>query len=317
MNPGNESFVLVKPDGMARKLIPVIRELLRHSGLKIQCEHLLLITPDMVESLYEEHRGKDHFTQLPQFMSSRPLHVFRVCGHDAIRKVRSVVGKRFPPSGIRSVYAHSIMANIAHSPDASEAFLRESRLLFSKGTTSMIKRVYLIGGMSECGKSTVGKYLEAHHGISRLKIVTYLRQVQATEGNSDEFYAWNDRAEKERPTWLYEQFVKAFLGNTTIERCALESLYSPVFGQFVRQCLPEQAVIVYVDVPQDIRVERQMGRANISSYEEAKVHLIQRDEVKRGWKTDHLKDIADIIIDNSGPIDHLYKQVDDMTNRYL
>ena len=62
----------------------------------------------------------------------------------------------------------------------------------------MLKKVLLIGGMSESGKSTVGKYLDSK-GIKRLKIVNYLKKVKEVEGAPGDFVLWNDKAGRERP----------------------------------------------------------------------------------------------------------------------
>lgn len=182
----------------------------------------------------------------------------------------------------------------------------------------MLKKVFLIGGMSESGKSTVGKYLDTL-GIKRFKIVTYLTEVMKSEGGSGDFQEWNDRAESERPDWLKEQFVEEFVKATgweRIEYCCLESLYKPEFGQFIKSKLPDVAVIVCVDAPLEIRVQRQVIRENLTSVEQAKAILLPRDTKKEGWGTHRIKEIADVVIDNSGDMETLKAQTRAMVKRY-
>jgi len=69
-----------------------------------------------------------------------------------------------------------------------------------------MKKIFLIGGLSESGKSTLGKYLDSQ-GVMRLKFVDYLKEVMQEEGAKKDLYEWNDQAEAERPDWLYTRFM--------------------------------------------------------------------------------------------------------------
>ena len=183
----------------------------------------------------------------------------------------------------------------------------------------MLKKVLLISGMSESGKSTIGKYLDSK-GVKRLKIVTFLRRVMETEGAQWDFVPWNDEAEKQRPDWLAKRFVeefKRYCQEQQISYCCLESLYRPTFAQFIRSALPDRVVIVFVDIPQELRVSRQMSREGLASLEEARAYILPRDKRKEEWGTHLVKNIADEIINNSGTIESLYRQVDAMLNKYF
>lgn len=181
-----------------------------------------------------------------------------------------------------------------------------------------MKTVFVIGGMSESGKSSLGKYLDSK-GVRRLKIVSFLRKVMEREGAQGDFYEWNERQEKERPVWLKEEFLKEFLSYTEeegIKCCCLESLYRPEFGQFLIDNLGSSCVVVYVDIPLDVRVERQVIRQELSSLEEAREMLIPRDEQKKRWGVPRIADIAQEIIDNSGTLEDLEKEGDRLIQQY-
>ena len=178
----------------------------------------------------------------------------------------------------------------------------------------MLKKLFLIGGMSESGKSTVGRYLDAK-GIKRLKILTFLKSVMEIEGIENDFQQWNDVTEKQRPDWLAERFVeelKLYCRKQRIVYCCLESLYRPAFGEFIRSSLPGRVVIVYVDIPLEIRLHRQVIRENLPSLEKAREYLLPRDKKKEEWGTHLIKEIADVMIDNSHSIEHLHHQIDMM-----
>lgn len=182
-----------------------------------------------------------------------------------------------------------------------------------------MKKVFLIGGMSESGKSTVGRYFISK-GIKRLKFVTYLRRVMEKEGATGDFQEWNDRTEVTRRGWLWDRFIEEFeiaLKEEKIKYCCVESLYRPEFGQFVKTRLGEdKVIIVYVDIPLEIRLQRQIIRQNLSSLDEAKKYLLPRDAKKEEWGTPRIKEIADVVLDNSGTINELYKQIEEMIKKY-
>jgi dephospho-CoA kinase len=182
-----------------------------------------------------------------------------------------------------------------------------------------MKKVFLIGGMSESGKSTFGRYLESK-GIPRLKIVTFLKKVMVREGATGDFVAWNNKNVLERPEWVREEFTKQFLADILeqeIEHCALESLYGPDLGVYMKSVIGDnKVIIVYVNMEVDVRLQRQMIRQNLTSLDEAKQILLPRDEIKKAWRVPEIETVADVIIDNSGSLDELYRKADEMIRQH-
>lgn len=183
----------------------------------------------------------------------------------------------------------------------------------------MIKRVFLIAGMSESGKSSCGRYLETM-GIPRLKIISFLKDIMEREGATGSFVDWNNKNTTERPEWVHQEFTKEFVARMSadkIECCALESLYGPELGVYMKSILgDDKVVIVYIDMDVNVRIQRQMIRENLVSMEEAKAFLLPRDEIKKAWRVPEIKNIADVIIDNSGTIEELHQKVKEMVNKY-
>lgn len=182
-----------------------------------------------------------------------------------------------------------------------------------------MKKTFVIGGMSESGKSTLGRYLDSK-GVVRLKIVSFLKNIMKREGTDGDFYIWNDRNVAERPEWVREEFTEEFVRWTDkekIEYCCLESLYGPELGVYMRNFLgSDRIVIVYVDIPLEIRLQRQIIRQNLSSIKEAKDILLPRDEKKIAWRVPEIKTVADVVLDNSGTIEDLYCMADEMLIKY-
>lgn len=101
-----------------------------------------------------------------------------------------------------------------------------------------------------------------------------------------------------------------------MQYCAIESLYDPSLADALKQAFGQDAVIVFVDIPQEVRLQRQIIRRNLSSIEAAERHLLPRDENKVRWGARKIKDKADVVVDNSGSIQDLYQQVDKMMEEY-
>ncbi|MFA6198239.1 MAG: nucleoside-diphosphate kinase [Patescibacteria group bacterium] len=128
------SMLLVKPDGVAKGLVDRIRELIVAAQLRVVEERRKTITVATATELYREFSHRDYFPELVEFMASAPLHIFIVEGEDAIRKVREIIGKREPASGIRMLWAESIIRNVAHGPHTPAESEEQTRLLMEEGS---------------------------------------------------------------------------------------------------------------------------------------------------------------------------------------
>ena len=307
------SMLVVKPDGVEKELIGPIRQILIDSGLAIKQEVRKILRPATVEMLYwkiNDVRFRDYFSELVTFMSSSPIHIFIVEGDDAVNKVRKIIGKREPTSGLRARWAESIIKNVAHGPHTITRAKREMNLLLEEYS---VKRVFVIGGMSESGKSTFGRYLD-QYGIKRLKITFFLKRVMEREGVKGDFAEWNAHNMKIKPEWVFRVFANEFISWTKeqgIEFCCLESLYNPGLGVHLRERLgQDRAIIIYVNMDEKIRLQRQMIRQNITSLEAARKLMLPRDQMKREWGVPEIANVADVIIDNSGSIEDLTRIAD-------
>lgn len=319
MSQTETSMLVVKPDGVKKKLVQPIRHIINSRGLAIKHEVCKILKPGTVEMLYwniSDVRQRDYFRELVTFMSSSPVHIFIVEGEDAVKKVRQIIGKRGSSEGIRNIWAESIIRNVAHGPHTEERAAWEIKLLLED---NYMKKVFLIGGMSESGKSTLGRYLD-NHGIKRLKITFFLHRIMERERAQGDFYKWVAQCAKERPEWLNREFTSEFVQWTReqgIQYCCLESLYGPDLGIFMREQLgSDRVVVVYVDIDEDARLKRQMIRQKLASIDEAKQLMLPRDQVKREWRTPEITDVADVVIDNSGSLESFTNKAHAMITTY-
>jgi len=309
-------MLVVKPDGISR--VNSIRDLLIKAGLTIERESNRRLSAKAARALYWEVadvRHRENFPELVEHMSSAPVHIFLIKGKNAVVRVRRIIGKRDPPSGIRAKWAIDVIRNVAHGPHSEEAARREIQIVMEEG----MRKVFMIGGMSESGKSSLGKYLDAM-GLRRLKIVDFLKRVKERLQDPGDFYEWNNRNVAEKPEWVRQQFVDEFIRWTEAERveyCCLESLYGPELGVYMKERLGNDvAIIVYVDIPEAIRLERQMIRQGLATLDEAKQLLLPRDDIKRAWHVPEIAEVADVIVDNSGTLQQLYQRADEMVAEF-
>jgi nucleoside-diphosphate kinase len=128
------TLVLIKPDGVRRRLIGEIIGRFERKGLKIRALKMLWMTREQAEEFYSVHRGKHFFNDLVEFITSGPIVAMVLEGDSAIEVVRLMIGatdgRKAQPGTIRGDYALSIQENVVHASDSPESFEREFRVVF-------------------------------------------------------------------------------------------------------------------------------------------------------------------------------------------
>ena len=129
-----ETLVLVKGDGVRRKLIGEIIRRMEAKDLDIADMKLMDVTRELAEEHYAEHREKPFFDELVDFITTTPVVAMRVRGEGAIRVMRSLMGATNPaeaaPGTIRGDLALSMPDNLVHGSDSPESARRELGLFF-------------------------------------------------------------------------------------------------------------------------------------------------------------------------------------------
>ncbi len=129
-------MVLIKPDGVHRRLIGEIISRFEKKGLKIKALKMLWLTRRKAEEFYSVHKGKPFFESLIEFMTSGPIIAMVLEGDKAISVVRLMIGptdgREAPPGTIRGDYALSKSENVVHASDSPESAEREIRVIFSE-----------------------------------------------------------------------------------------------------------------------------------------------------------------------------------------
>lgn len=129
-----KTLVLVKPDGVKKKLCGEILARFERKGLSIEAIKMINVTRELAEEHYGEHKGKGFFEDLISFITSGPVLAMVLSGEKAIAVVRALNGATNPvealPGTIRGDFALTIDENIVHASDAPETAARETKLWF-------------------------------------------------------------------------------------------------------------------------------------------------------------------------------------------
>ena len=128
------SLVLIKPDGIEKKVVGKIISIYEENGLEIADMRLVRPTREIAEKHYEEHIGRDQFPKLIECIISGPVIALVLEGEDAIQKVRGLNGATNPDNAeegtIRKLYATNGTINTVHASDSVENADREISIWF-------------------------------------------------------------------------------------------------------------------------------------------------------------------------------------------
>jgi nucleoside-diphosphate kinase len=131
-----QTLLLIKPDGVERRLVGEIIGRIERKGLTVAALEMRVIGDDLARLHYAEHEGKPFFGSLLEFITSGPLVAAIVAGPRAIAAVRQLAGATDPvenaaPGTIRGDFALETQFNLVHGSDSPESAEREIALWFS------------------------------------------------------------------------------------------------------------------------------------------------------------------------------------------
>ena len=130
-----QTLAIIKPDGVARRLIGPVISRMESEGLTIKAMKLIKMTKEQAQGFYKVHEGKPFFDSLTDFMSSGPCVVMVLEGDDAISRYRKLMGatdyRKAEPGTIRREYATDIEKNVVHGSDSPESAKHEIGYFFN------------------------------------------------------------------------------------------------------------------------------------------------------------------------------------------
>ncbi|OBH44070.1 nucleoside-diphosphate kinase [Mycobacterium mantenii] len=129
------TLVVIKPDGVQRRLVGEIIGRIERKGLSITALELRSVSRDLAAQHYAEHEGKPFFESLLEFITSGPVVAAIVEGPRAIAAFRQLAGGTDPvekaiPGTIRGDFGLETQFNLVHGSDSIESAKRELALWF-------------------------------------------------------------------------------------------------------------------------------------------------------------------------------------------
>ncbi len=133
--PTERTIVLIKPDGVQRRLIGEILGRIERKGLTVAALQLQDVNDELARKHYAEHDGKPFFGSLLEFITSGPVVAAIVEGPRAIAAFRQIAGGTDPvekaaPGTIRGDFALITQDNLVHGSDSPDSAAREIDLWF-------------------------------------------------------------------------------------------------------------------------------------------------------------------------------------------
>ena len=131
------TLILVKPDGVQRRLIGRIVSRIEDKGLSIIGMKLMQVTPELSRKHYAEHVSKGFYKGLDAFITSGPVVAMVVGGPEAFTVMRTLMGetkaRESAPGTLRDDLGASRQMNLIHGSDGPEAATREIATYFAAG----------------------------------------------------------------------------------------------------------------------------------------------------------------------------------------
>jgi nucleoside-diphosphate kinase len=129
-----KTYIMIKPDAVARGLAGRIITRFEEVGLKLERAELGVVTEAQAAANYREHEGKPFYAGLVEYITSGPVVKLVLSGPNAVSVCRKLMGATNPaeaaPGTIRGDFGLVLDANIVHGSDSPESAEREIAIFF-------------------------------------------------------------------------------------------------------------------------------------------------------------------------------------------
>ena len=131
-----QTFSIIKPDGVRRNLVGKILCRFEEKGLRIVATKMIHMSKSQAEGFYSVHSERPFFDELTDFMCSGPVVVSILEGENGVLHHREIMGATNPDDAdegtIRRDFAESLGENTVHGSDSIENAAIESSYFFSQ-----------------------------------------------------------------------------------------------------------------------------------------------------------------------------------------
>ncbi|KAG6542255.1 hypothetical protein Mapa_016383 [Marchantia paleacea] len=132
-----QTFIMIKPDGVQRGLVSEIISRFEKKGFTLRAMKLMNVEQAFAEKHYEDLSSKPFFSGLVSYIVSGAVVAMVWEGKNVVSTGRTLIGATNPaqsaPGTIRGDYAIDIGRNVIHGSDAVESARKEIALWFPEG----------------------------------------------------------------------------------------------------------------------------------------------------------------------------------------
>lgn len=136
MTKFEQSYIMIKPDGVARGLIAEVISRFEKKGLKLMAIKMAKATESILTEHYAHLVKEKFFPQILSSMTAGPLVCMVWAGHNAVSVCRDLIGATDPCKAaigtIRGDLALEVGANVVHGSDSVENAEREINIWFGE-----------------------------------------------------------------------------------------------------------------------------------------------------------------------------------------
>lgn len=134
MDLSERTFVMLKPETVARGLVGRVLQRIEDRGFNIAGLKILKLTSEQASELYRMHEKKAFFNELVSHITSGPVVVMAVEGFKVIDAMRKLSGSTNPleadAGSVRGSFGLTVTKNAIHTADGPENAKREINLFF-------------------------------------------------------------------------------------------------------------------------------------------------------------------------------------------
>ena len=140
-----QTFLMVKPDGVQRGLVGEIISRFERRGFKLVAAKFEKLPDARVMEHYAEHVTKPFFPGLKAYITSGPCFLMVFAGKNIVKISRDMIGATNPagaaPGTIRGDLALEIGMNVIHGSDSVETASREIAIHFKPEELASYTRI--------------------------------------------------------------------------------------------------------------------------------------------------------------------------------
>ena len=120
----SKTFSIIKPDATKRNITGSVNKVIEENGLRIIAQKRIKLSRSQAENFYSIHKERPFFNDLVEYMTSEPVIVQVLSGHNCVEKYRSIMGATNPVNAedgtIRKLFALNVQENSVHGSDSDD-----------------------------------------------------------------------------------------------------------------------------------------------------------------------------------------------------